>query len=163
MLRYPRATRVMSLVLLVFGICASVVVWTLRGVRDVNALQVFLAMLVAMLLFATIQVFGVAHRLVPGGIERVSPGRQRVILRWGDVAAIQWVPKARAFELQSRRRDRVHVEAQLTNMERFARAALEGIPPEVIDARPGVRQQLEQLAGGRTPPLEPDRDEWHVR
>ncbi len=161
-LRYPPATRVTSVVLLVFGISASVVVLMLRGVRDPNALQVFLAILVLMLLFATVQVFGVAHRLVPGGIERVSPGRQRVLLRWGDMAAIQWVPKTRAFELESRRHDRVRVEAQLTNVERFARAALEGISPEVIDARPGVRRQLEELARGRTPPLEPDRDEWHA-
>jgi hypothetical protein len=159
-MRYRPATRATSLVLLVFGVAVFVIVSFFRERHDVTVLQVFLAIVVLMLTSGTIQVFGIAHRLVPGGIERRSPFRQRVLVRWADVSAIEWVPRTRWYELASRRGERLRVAQQLTNVEAFARAALEGIPAEVIDARPGLRAQLDETARGISPPIDHDREEW---
>jgi hypothetical protein len=158
-MRFHPVARVATAVLLVVVVIASVIVARLREAHGLTLLQVFLGVVFLMLAAATLEVFGVAHRLVPGGIERVVAFRQPVIIHWADVVAIGWSANVRWYELRSSRGERLRVDQRLTAMDSFARAALEGIPGHVLDRQPGLRQQLENAARGLAPPDERDRGE----
>ena len=132
-----------------------------RG-SDASALKTFLTLAVLILGAGTVELFGVSHRLVPGGIERVAPMRKRLVIHWPDVVAIEWSPVLRWYEVTAGDGERVRVYQQLTGIPAFARAVLEGVPAAVIDARPGLRGQLENASRGVSPPAEVERDEWRT-
>jgi hypothetical protein len=127
---------------------------------DASALRLFLLLVLVALGAATIEVFGVAHRVTPQAIERVAPWRQRATLRWSEVTSLEWSGRTRWYEVRGRSGARVRVYQQLTGMATFARAALEGVPAAVLDAQPGLRRRLELHAQGIEPPGEPEREEW---
>jgi hypothetical protein len=159
-MRYRPAARVLVVLLLAIVTVAGVVVARRNGGTELVLLLVFLTVAFLMLGAAAFNVLGTAHRLDADGIVRVAPRKARVHIRWIDVVSIQWSPNARWYELESRRGDRIRVEPQLTNIEAFARAALDGIPPEVIDARPELRKQLEDTARGIDPRDDRDPEYW---
>ncbi len=162
-MQFGPAARAVCAVLLVIA-TVSLVMFSLRSCgTEGGALKAFLGFAVLLCVAATVEVFGVAHRLVPGGIERVAPGRARLVLRWGDVVHFEWSPSTRWYELRTRAGERARVYAQLSGIASFARAALEGVPAEVVDATPGLRSQLEAQARGVEPPGAVERDEWQGR
>lgn len=140
---------------------AGLVLFAMRSrATEGGVAKAFLAIAVLMCGAATVEVFGVAHRLVPGGIERVAPGRSRAVLRWADVVDVQWAPAVRWYEVRTRAGELVRVYAQLSGIRSFARAVLDGVPPPVIDGRSGLRQRLEAEVHGVSPDGEADREEW---
>lgn len=159
-MQYGALARVAAALLLVLAVAALLFVGTRHHGSGSTAPKVFLVVASLALGAATVEVFGVAHRLRSDGIERVAPWRPRAVVRWAEVTSLEWVEATHWFELRSRSGERVRVSRQLTGMAAFARAALEGVPAHVIDARPGLRHRLEQLARGVQPPDEPDPDAW---
>ena len=159
-MQYGAAARVTVALLLVLAVGALLFVGTRFQGGGSTAAKTFLALVSLALGAATVDVFGVAHRLRADGIERVAPWRPRVVVRWGEVTSMAWVEATGWFELRARSGERVRVHRQLTGMVTFARAVLEGVPAEVIDARPGLRRRLEQLAQGIEPPDEPEPEAW---
>ncbi len=159
-MRFSPVVRAACVLLLVAVAIAGAVASGRQG-SGAMVLRIFLAVALGLIGLGTVEVLGVAHRLVPGGIERVAPGRRRVLIRWSEVVAIEWIAEARWYQLTSRSGERVRVYQQLRGVSSFARAALEGVPPQVIAARPGLRRQLE-LASQGVPPPEPERDEWRA-
>lgn len=150
-------------VLLLVAVIAAGVVASMRSRgADAEALTAFLALAFLLIGAGTVEVLGVAHRLVLGGIERVAPGRKRVVVRWPDVVAVAWMPSARWYELRSRDGVRVRVYQQLSGIASFAQAVLEGVPAQVIDGSPGLRRRLEQTSRGQPAPDDSDRDEWRA-
>lgn len=158
-LRFGAAARTASAALVAGTLTALTVAAVDPGAGGAPLLA-FLAFAVAATGAAAIEVFGVAHRLTSDGIERVTPWRRRVAIRWSDVASVEWTGRAGWFELRSRTGDTVRVYRQLAGIATFAAAALEGLPAGVIDGRPGLRERLEQLARGEEPPDVSDREEW---
>jgi hypothetical protein len=159
-MQYGAPARISAALLFVVAVAALLLVGTRHHGAGSGAPKVFLVVASLALGAATVEVFGVAHRLRPDGIERVMPWRPRAVIRWAEVTSLEWVEATHWFELRARSGERVRVHRQLTGMVTFARAVLEGVPAEVIDARPGLRQRLEQLARGATPPDEPDQEAW---
>jgi len=150
-------------VLLFVAVAAALVMVSMRyRGADAGALKAFLALALVLIGAGTVEVLGVAHRLVPGGIERVAPGRKRILVRWPDVVAIDWIPRTRWFELTSRHGVRVRVYQQLSGLAAFAQAVLDGVPADVIDARPGPRRQLERTSRGLAPSDDGEREEWRT-
>jgi len=130
-----------------------------RG-SDSNVLRIFLLLLVVAFGAGAIEVFGVAHRVTPQGIERVTPWRKRAAIRWPEVTSLEWSGAARWYEVRARNGELVRVYQQLKGLPTFAGAALDGVRAEVLDAQPGLRHRLEQVARGIEPPREPEREEW---
>ena len=130
-----------------------------RG-ADARFLRITLAFFLVVLGGSGVEIFGVAHRLVPGGIERVTPWQKQLVVRWADVTSVSWSAPVQAYEVRTRNGEVVRVYQQLTGIASFARAALGGIPPSVLDADPGVRSRLEQLSRGEPPPDEPEPEPW---
>ncbi len=159
-MQFGPVERATCALLLVVGTLALVLFSMRSRATEGGALKAFLVIAVLMCGAATVEAFGVAHRLVPGGIERVAPGRARVMLRWVDVVDIDWSPTTRWYEVRTRAGERARVYVQLSGIASFARAALEGVPCEILDVRPGLRRQLEAQAGGVAPPGAAERDEW---
>ena len=158
-MQFGRVVRGTCLLLLV-GVAAALAVASMRRGPDAAALTAFLALALVMLGAGTVEVFGVAHRLVPGGIERVAPGRRRALVRWEDVVAVEWIPSARWYELTSRDGVRIRVYQQLNGIASFARAVLDGVPARVIDGRPDLRRHLERSSRGQPLPDDSDREAW---
>jgi len=121
----------------------------------------FLALFLAAVVATAFEVFGVAHRMTPDGLERVAPWRPRVTIRWSEVTAFAWSGPTRSYDLRARGGERIRVYEGLTGIAAFARAALAGAPAEVLDAQPGLRQRLEERARGIPPPIETGREDWH--
>lgn len=159
-MQYGAAARVAAALLLVVAVGALLFVGTRHHGAGSTAPKAFLVLASLALGAATVEVFGVAHRLRADGIERVAPWRARAVVRWAEVTSIEWVEATRWFELRARSGERIRVPRQLSGMAAFARAALEGVPAEVIDAQPGLRHRLEQLARGIEPPDEPEPEAW---
>lgn len=158
-MRFGRLVRGTCLVLLV-GVAAALGAVSMRPGPDAVALTAFLALALLAIGAGTVEVFGVAHRLVPGGIERVAPWRRRARVRWADVVAVAWIPTARLYQLTSRDGVRIRVHQQLSGLASFARAVLDGVPAAVIDERPSLRRHLEGTARGESLPDDSDRAEW---
>lgn len=159
-MQFGAAARAVTLLLLAVAVVGFVLLTTrLRG-NETNVPRLLLAAVVLALGAATVDVFGVAHRLRPDGIERVTPWSRRAVIRWSEVTSIEWVERARWFEVRARGGERVRVPEQLGGMASFARSILEGVPAAVLDARAGLRQRLELLAGGTRPPDEPEPEAW---
>lgn len=154
-MRYPAPARIVVVVLLCAAV-AGLVALSARSRGEDGLPRLFLALVVVALAAAAVDVFGTAHRLRGDGIERGSPWSRRVLIRWAEVSSLQWVERTGWFEVRSRRGDAIRVYQQLGGMASFARAVLDGVPAEVIDARPGLRHRLEQLARGEAPPAEPE-------
>lgn len=147
-------------VVLLVGAAAALAVASMRSGPDAAPLTAFLGLALGMIGVGTLEVFGVAHRLVPGGIERVAPWRRRALVRWADVVAVAWIPSARWYQLTSRDGVRIRVYEQLSGLASFARAVLDGVPAAVIDERPSLRRHLEGTARGESLPDDSDRAEW---
>ncbi len=158
-LQFGAAVRAI-VVLLLGAALAAFLILSARARGGSQVPRIFLLGLIVALAAATVDVLGVAHRLRPDGLERVTPWRRRAVVRWADVTSIAWIESTRWFEVRARSGERVRVSVQLTGMASFARAVLEGVPPEVIDAEPGLRLLLERLARGIPPPDAPEREEW---
>lgn len=159
-LQFGQPARWLTVVLLVAA-ASGFLVLTLRGRGGEWAVpRIALAVVTLALVGATVDVFQVAHRLRPDGIERVTPWSRRAVIRWAEVASIEWVERGRWFELRARSGERIRVPDQLRHVDAFARAVLEGVPAAALDARPGLRQRLEQLARGARPPDEPEEEAW---
>jgi hypothetical protein len=162
-MQFGPVVRTVSLLLVVAAATALLVVsLRVRG-AELGVVRIFLVVLVLLLGAGVVEVFGVAHRLVPGGIERVAPARKRVLVRWSDVESVEWSARTGWYEVRARNGEVVRVYRQLTGMAAFARAALDGAPAHVLDANPGLRQRLELVARGLEPPDEPEREEWRTR
>ena len=159
-MQYGAAARVTVALLLVLAVGALLFVGTRHHGGGSTPPKVFLALVSLALGAATVDVFGVAHRLRADGIERVAPWRPRVVVHWAEVTSMAWVEATGWFELRARSGERIRVHRQLSGMAAFARAALEGVPAGVIDAQPGLRHRLEQLARGVVPPDEPEPESW---
>jgi Bacterial PH domain len=159
-MQFRPLVRATSVLLLVVAAAAGLMVSARHRGAEAGALEVFLALAVLLLGAGAVEVLGVAHRLAPDGIERVAPGRKRTLVRWSDVVGIDWIATTRWYELTSRDGERVRVYQQLSGLPSFARAALDGIPAEVVDARRGLRRQLEQASRGVAPPDDSEREEW---
>lgn len=158
-LQFGAGVRAVVVLLLVAALAAFLILSTRhRGGSQVPRL--FLLAAILALGAATVDVLGVAHRLRPDGIERVTPWRRRALVRWSDVTSIEWVGSTRWFEVRSRRGEGVRVYAQLTGVAAFARAVLDHVAADVIDAEPGLRALLERLARGIPPPDEPEPEAW---
>lgn len=151
-MQFGPAARATCAALLLAAAVALVALSMRSRTTEGSALKAFLAVAVLMLGAATIEVFGVAHRLLPGGIERVAPGRTRGILRWANVVDVEWSPRTQWYEVRTRDGEMVRVYQQLGGIAAFARAALDGLPAEVLEARPELRQQLEATARGLPAP-----------
>ena len=156
-MQYGAAARVTVALLLVLAVGALLFVGTRFQGGGSTAAKVFLALVSLALGAATVDVFG-GGAPAPGGRHRArralaAPGRGA--LGRGHVDGVGrgdgLVRAARA----ERRADPRH--RQLSGMAAFARAALEGVPAGVIDAQPGLRHRLEQLARGVGAPTSPSR------
>ena len=161
-LQFGPFARAISILLVAAAVVALLVVSSRGRGTDASVLRIFMIFVVLALGAGAVETFGVAHRLVPGGIERVAPARKRVLVRWLDVESVEWSGRTGWYEVRARNGEVVRVYQQLTGMQSFARAALGGIPADVLDARPEVRQRLEQLASGVEPPDEPEREDWRA-
>lgn len=159
-MQFGTATRIVILLLL----AAAVVGFLLLTLRDraggAEVPRVLLGAVILALVASAVDVFGVAHRLRPDGIERVTPWSRRAVIRWAEVTSVEWVERTRWFELRARSGERVRVPERLSGVAAFARAVLEGVPAQVLDAGPGLRARLEQLARGERPPEEPEPEAW---
>jgi len=157
-MRYRAGVRALGLVFLAGAAAALTLV--LRRAPALGeqwvGLTAFCAATVIALAAVNLELAAVAHRLGPSGIERVTPWSSRILLRWPEVVALGWSGSLRAFELRTRRGERIRLSEQLEGMGRFAALALREIPGTVLDGEPGVRTRLESLAAGR-PPSEPPR------
>jgi hypothetical protein len=98
--------------------------------------------------YFVLEVSGVAHELQPNGLLRHGPWRPRLLLPWSQVSALRYSGLASAWYLRTRSGDGAWVPFQLSGIGAFARAALEHVPPEVIDREPGNRVMLARLAVG---------------
>jgi hypothetical protein len=162
-MQFGPVVRAASLLLvLAAAVAFAAVSLRVRG-AELAALRIFLMALVLLLGAGAVEVWGVGHRLVPGGIERVAPARPRATLRWRDVISLEWSARTGWYEVRVRDGETVRVYGQLRGLPAFARAALEGVPAPVLDASPGLRERLALVASGREPPDEPEREEWKTR
>lgn len=158
-LQFGPVVRAVAVLLLALAVAVFVVV-SARARAGSGAPRIFLLAVILVLGAAVVDVLGVAHRLGPDGVERVTPWRRRALVRWSEVTSLTWVETTRWFELRARGGERIRVHEQLTGMGAFARAALERVPAGVIDAQPGLRLRLERLARGASPPDAPPPEAW---
>ena len=163
-MRYPAGVRALGLLFLA-GAAAALAVVLLRepvlGEQWVG-LVAFCTVVVVALAVANLELAAVAHRLGPSGIERVTPWRSRVLIRWAEVVVLGWSGSIRAFGLRNRHGERLRLSAQLQGLDRFAALALREVPAEVLDAEPGARARLERLAAGSPPSDPPGYDPFQV-
>lgn len=159
-MQFGTPTRLVTVLLLAAAVVGFLVLTLRVRAGDAQVPRVLLGGVILALVAATVDVFGVAHRLRPDGIERVTPWSRRAVIRWAEVTSIEWVERARWLELRARSGERLRVPERLTGMAPFARAVLDGVPPEVLDAKTGLRARLELLARGAHPPEEPEPEAW---
>jgi hypothetical protein len=163
-MRYRAGVRALGLVLLAGAAAALTVVLRRTPALEEEwvGLTVFCAAAVIALAGVNLELAAVAHRLGPGGIERVTPWGSRMLLRWPEVVALGWSGTLRAFELRTRQGERIRLSEQLESLDRFAALALREIQGTVLDGEPGLRARLESLAAGQTPSEPPRYDPFEV-
>jgi hypothetical protein len=148
--RIPRAIAVLT----VLGALGGMALAAGEGGEDPTAPLAVLGAILLTGLLLVVESFGVAHRLRPDGIERVTPWRRRIFLPWAQVASLDWAQSSRSFELRSAGGEVLRIGEQLVGLAAFAREALANLPPAAFDGRPEVRDRLQRLADGLPPPAE---------
>ncbi len=98
--------------------------------------------------YCVVEVSGVSHELQANGLVRHGPWRPRRFLPFSQVVSLRYSALASAWHLRTRSDDGAWVPFQLSGIGAFATAALQQVPPEVLDREPGTRVMLARLAAG---------------
>jgi hypothetical protein len=110
----------------IFGVLWTVIFLYLAVVEPPKASELpsifaLVVVITAAIVPIALEVRGVAHRISPAGIERVSPWSSSLMIPWRDVRSVSYEP-TRAWFVVDSLRGRVHVSRFLHGLTDFRRA-----------------------------------------
>jgi hypothetical protein len=157
-LRYPGVWQVLAWTLLLVPLAGIFALAAFSPPRP-DDLKWFVGLVLgfgALGLALVLEIRGVAHRLRPDGLERVTPWRPRRFLPWSRLTVLRYSESMQSFRLVTDQGDGTWLSQYLSGLGAFAAAVLAQVRPEVLNRNPGARARLVELAaafeaGGRRP------------
>jgi hypothetical protein len=98
----------------------------------------------ALLAPVALEVFGVGHRIDDEGIERRTPWRRHLRIRWKDITEVRYSAAAQWFVLRGSKGETVRLPIYLSGLGTFAEHVVAHVPDAVLD--PMARMNLQTLA-----------------
>jgi hypothetical protein len=148
-LEYPRSVLIVGLVCSGLFVALALCVLLFPGETGSPLIALFFLGFALLGVPLIAEYVRVRHQVEPGGLRYQTLSGKRGFLQWAYITRIRYSEGAKWFRIDGTNGEVIRISAMLTSLPEFARAALQGVARERIDAK--TMHILESTAAGAPP------------